>query len=183
MFDATGGGIGGVRDERNKQLAASLWAASPLTAAPTGCPCSTIAMQPDVIFFLTDDDDPMRKRSGRGKSAQPTIERGHAHPIRQRAPTSATIFSSNRETGGQYATSTGKLSRNAAITTARTLVPVNRSSANGSFRTGRPGCHRPGNCHELVVGRSSQNSKPQPVGHHRGGWRNDERLGDRRLCS
>ena len=95
-------------------IATSNWrpsssAASRPTAAPTAWPrCELpIAMQPDVIFFLTDDDDPMpeselaevNQLNRRSNAAICTIQFGE-----RPAQKSATISwsSSRSSTGGQY---------------------------------------------------------------------------------
>ena len=99
-FDATGGGHRvAFATERNKQLAAKFIGGITADGGTDRLAAlrAAIAMQPDVIFFLTDDDDPMpeselaevNQLNRRSTATICTIQFGSG------PPKTATIFSSS----------------------------------------------------------------------------------------
>jgi hypothetical protein len=119
MFDATGGGHRvAFATERNKQLAAKFVGGITADGGTDRLAAlrAAIAMQPDVIFFLTDDDDPMpeselaevNQLNRRSNAAICTIQFGSGPP---KSPDNFLVELA-KQTGGQYGyVDTTKLSK------------------------------------------------------------------------
>lgn len=119
MFDATGGGHRvAFATERNKQLAAKFVGGITADGGTDRLAAlrAAIAMQPDVIFFLTDDDDPMpeselaevNQLNRRSSAAICTIQFGSGPP----KSGDNFLVELAKQTGGQYGyVDTTKLSK------------------------------------------------------------------------
>jgi hypothetical protein len=119
MFDATGGGHRvAFATERNKQLAAKFVGGITADGGTDRLAAlrAAIAMQPDVIFFLTDDDDPMpeselaevNQLNRRSNAAICTIQFASGPP----KSSDNFLVELAKQTGGQYGyVDTTKLSK------------------------------------------------------------------------